>query len=155
MQWSGKVPPTGLTPALRERKEQDQINRQVREALDGDPAFAVRTVDGRHWICPYSGALVVADSPAGIREFLFRRRPWSTRRGGKPRPLFQILLQKWTHHLASDPDPRLRRFDDAGCWLNPFTGAAERLTGANPATDAAIAHALAGCVEAQGKSIPD
>lgn len=155
MQWSGKIPNTGLTSALRERKELEQANRLVVDALAGDPAFRVYTVDGTQWICPYSGALV-ACAPGSLveaQQHLFQSRPWTTRRGGKSRPLFQVLEQKWTLHLTTSDDPRFRRFDDTGKWRNPFTGVDELLPRARSAVDPCaiveIARALAGCAEAQ------
>ena len=155
MQLTGKTPKTGLTPAMRDKKVHEREARVVLEAMDSNPAFAVRTVDGSQWICPYSGALVECppDSLLPARDFLFQRKPWTARRGAKPNPLYQVLLRKWTHHLTTTGESRLMSFDAAGRWLNPFTASASLLPRSRAATDPAaiaeIAHALASCAAAQ------
>lgn len=154
MQLTGPVPKIGLNPQMREQKAHDQVSTMIVDALATDPAFQVRTCDGRQWICPYSGTMVAcaADSLQEARDFLFGRKPWLARRGGKARPLFAVAEQKWLHELTTTTDERLRRFDAQGRWVNPFTGTATLLPRARAAGDAQavaeIARALAGCAEA-------
>ena len=137
MQWSGNTPNTGLTSASLKAKVLDQLNHRVTSALAGDPAFQIRTVDGHHWICPYTGTLVPStpDSRAEPQRFLFQRQPWLSRRGGKTRPIFQILVQKWTLHLSSDAGASHRQFDAAGQWLDPICGQPRLLPTARSAED--------------------
>ena len=126
MQLSGKAPIHGLNDALRTRHQQVQQGDRVNEALAGDPAFQVRTIDGRNWICPYTHTLIpLTDGTlAPARVFLWARHPWTSGRG-KPRPLVQVLEQKWMLHLSSPAvDPLVHlRFASDGRWQNPYTGA--------------------------------
>ena len=156
MQWSGKIPNNGLTPRKRERKERDQLEKRVNDALADEPAFQVYTVDQKSWICPYTCTLVpcIPGETQLVRQFLLNHKPWTTgRRNGNHRPLFLVLEQKWTQHLTTTADPRFLRFRADGQWQNPFTGAWSALPRARAATDvnaiAEIAKALAGCVEAR------
>lgn len=155
MQFTGKAPYTGLTTAMRDAKEHQSEGEMVLAAMANDPAFAVHTASGSHWICPYSGSLVackIGDTLA-IQQFLFHRKPWSTRRNGKARPLFLVLEQKWLHHLATAGDARFGQFNAAGQWKNPFTGAFHTLPRARTAGDrhapSEIARCLAECPHAQ------
>jgi hypothetical protein len=93
MQFTGKTPTIGLTDAMREQHELDQLNALVVDSVAQDPAFQVLTVDKSQWICPYEGTLVPVggDWVAAARTHLFRRKPWSIRRGGKPRPLLSLI----------------------------------------------------------------
>jgi hypothetical protein len=155
MQFTGKAPSIGLNTAMRDAKEHQSEGEMVLAALADNPAFHVHTAVDSHWICPYSGTLVACrgDDRSTIQNFLFQRKPWSTRRNGKPRPLFLILEQKWLHHLNTAKDARFTEFNAAGAWKNPFTGAFHTLPRARAAGDrhatAEIARCLAECPAAQ------
>jgi hypothetical protein len=124
MQLTGKVPYTGLSPDMRERKEREKREKRVHQYLTTDPAFQVRTVEGTHWICPFTSTLVACppDSVAPIWTFLLSRQSWTGR--GKARPAVLVLVQKWRLYLSQQgaSEPRLRRFNAAGAWQNPFDG---------------------------------
>ena len=158
MQFTGKAPTIGLTDAMREQHELDQLNALVVDSIAQDPAFQVLTWDRSHWICPYEGTLVPVSEAWNLaaRAHLFRRKPWSIRRGGKPRPLFQVLEQRWQLHLESPAAAPFRQFDADGRWLNPITKAKVLLPRARSATDpratADIARTLAGCRAAREPS---
>lgn len=158
MQFTGKAPTIGLTDAMREQHELDQLNALVVDSIAQDPAFQVLTCDGSHWICPYEGTLVPVGEQWALaaRNHLFRRKPWSIRRGGKPRPLFQVLEQRWQLHLDSPTGISYRQFDADGRWQNPITKTKVLLPRARSATDpratADIARTLAGCREARAQS---
>ena len=155
MQWSGNNPPTGLTPAMRKEKDQDRLNKRVLDAVAHDPAYQITTVDGTHWICPFTGLLAptAGDWRKAAQRSLFDRLPWASRRNGKARPVFQVLVQKWTIHLTATQEGRLMAFDGDGRWLHPDTGVPVFLPKARAATDATaiaeIAHVLAGNAELQ------
>ena len=137
MQWSGTTPNTGLTSASLKAKVLDQLNHRVVTALAEDPTFQVHTMDGSRWICPYTGTLVpcAPHSLAEAQRYLFQCQPWAARRGGKTRPLHQILVQKWTLHLATDAGADHRRFDTTGHWLDPVSKQPRLLPKARSATD--------------------
>ena len=158
MQFTGKAPTIGLTDAMREQHVLDQRNALIVDAIAQDPAFRVLTCDGSYWICPYEGRLVpvVEQWALAARMHLFRRKPWLIRRGGKPRPLFQVLEQRWQLLLESPAGASYRQFDAGGHWRNPITQTQVLLPRARSATDpratADIARALAGCPEARTQS---
>lgn len=160
MQFTGKAPHIGLNSSMREQKSHDQEARLVLDAIAGDPAFRVRTVDGSQWICPYLGTLVActADWAMDAQNYLFKIKPWMTRRGGKPRPAFQVLEDKWRLYLNATPDAKYLQFDAAGRWLNPLTKAAEQLPRARSAADPRaipdIMRALARCDMAESAKTP-
>lgn len=137
MQFTGKAPHIGLNSSMREQKNHDQEARLVLDAIAGDPAFRVRTVDGGQWICPYLGTLVACtdDWSKDAQKYLFTIKPWMTRRGGKPRPVFQVLEDKWRLYLNGAPDAKYLQFDAAGLWKNPLTKTAEPLPRARSAQD--------------------
>lgn len=125
MQFTGKNPYTGLSSDMRERKERAAREKRVHTYLTTDPAFQIFTVDGTHWICPFTSTLI-ACTPNDLgpaRTFLLSRQSWTGR--GKVRPAALVLTQKWQLYLTAQAasEPRLGRFNPAGAWQNPFTGA--------------------------------
>ncbi|MCX8039264.1 MAG: PP2C family protein-serine/threonine phosphatase [Planctomycetota bacterium] len=148
--------------AERKAAADAELKRRIALALEKDPAHRVTTVDGLHWICPYTLKLIPAafGFQEAAAEYLFRERPFAG--GVKPKSLHELLTERWRLHLsgAGEFEPRLRLFGPDGRWLNPYTGQWQRLplrTGVTPAeaTDA-IAAALAECREANagGELLP-
>ncbi len=141
--------------AERQEAALAELRRKITMALEKDAAHRVTTVDGMHWICPYSLALVPSAfgfiEPA--REYLVEKRPFAN--GVKAKPLDELLRQRWRIHLKQhgEFEPRLRITGPDGRWLNPFTAAWVKLPlrPGQPASEVieAIAGALAACPEAQ------
>jgi hypothetical protein len=133
MQFTGKAPTTGLNDARRDKHELARTNALVVNALRDDPAFSVWTVAGDQWICPYLGTLVpsVRGDLESAQRYLFQARPWLARRQTKPRPLFQVLEQRWRLHFASAAgSPDLAAIHKNGAWRDPQTGETLRLPAA-------------------------
>lgn len=161
MGWFGRKEPSPEELAARAEAERRAaadaaLKQRIALALEKDPAHRVTTVDGLNWICPYTLKLVSAafGFEQAAAEYLFNERPFAG--GVKPRPLAELLYERWRLHLAGDGEfePRLRLFGPDGRWLNPFTGEYQRLplrTGIDPRAEEvteAIARALAACREA-------
>lgn len=140
--------------AERREAAEAELRRKITLALEKDPAHRVMTVDGTHWICPYSFTLVPAAfghvDPA--REFLVEKRPFAN--GVKAKPVEEMRRQRWRLFLRQNGEfePRLRITGADGRWLNPFNAAWTKLPlrPGQPAAEVieAIAGALAACVEA-------
>ena len=169
MQFTGKAPTTGLNDARRDKHELARTNALVVNALRDDPAFSVWTVAGDRWICPYLGTLVpcAQGDLAAAQRYLFHSRPWLARRQTKPRPLFQVIEQRWRLHLESPSGiADLAAIRANGEWRHPESGETLRLpqteTGKGQASVGAIARWLAewevaaiGRVRADGASGPN
>lgn len=137
------------------------LEHRLRSHVAKEPGFRITTVDGLHWICPYTLTLVSSpfDPVETAVQHLFTTKPWLT---GKPKPLGEILIVKWRHWLRErwEFEPHLRQFGPDGRWLNPFTGAFEDRLKANARQTpeqlvTAMASLLAGCAQAQqGNPLP-
>ncbi len=137
----------------RESAEAD-LRRKITLALEKDQSHRITTVDGVHWICPYTFTLVPSAfgflDPA--REYLFEKRPFAN--GVKAKPVEEMRRQRWRLHIKQhgEFEPRMRITGPDGRWLNPFTAAWVKLPlrPGQPASEVidAIAGALAACPEA-------
>jgi len=100
--------------------------QRLRDHIAREPGFRITTVDGLYWICPYSLALVQSpfDPVATAVQHLTATKPWAQ---GKPRPLADILVVKWTRWFKErwEFEAHIRQFGPDGRWLNPFTGVFE------------------------------
>ncbi|TVR13703.1 MAG: hypothetical protein EA401_06275, partial [Planctomycetota bacterium] len=102
------------------RWSQEHLQRLCAE----NARFQVMTVDGLHWIDPFSLNLVEAafDWQEAAVDWLLRHRPW--RKHGKPHKRSAVVSRRWLHylkqHIAENRD--LRRFLPDGRWLNPLSG---------------------------------
>ena len=144
------------TQAAEQREAAEaELRRKITLALEKDPAHRVTSVDGMHWICPYTLTLVPAAfgfvDPA--RDYLFEKRPFAN--GVKAKPVDELRRHRWTLQIRQhgEFEPRMRITRKDGQWLNPFTGDWVKL-GLRPGQPAseiigAIAAALAACPEAQ------
>ena len=98
---------------------------RLAQLLREDPAFRVTTLDGLHWICPFTGTLVSApfgwETPA--LQWLTRERPWAR---VAQRPVAEVAALRWEHwlkdRLQAHDAAWLRQFLPDGRWLNPFSG---------------------------------
>ena len=98
---------------------------RLAQLLHEDPAFRLTTIDGLHWICPFTGTLVPApfgwEKPA--LEWLTRERPWTR---VAQRPVVEVAALRWEHwlkdRLLAPEAGWLRQFLPDGRWLNPFSG---------------------------------
>ena len=162
MAWFGKKddrpnPEQQAAQEEAERREaaEAELRRKITLALEKDAAHGVLTIDGTHWICPYTLALVPAAfgfvDPA--REYLFEKRPFTN--GVKAKPVDELRRHRWRLFLREQGEfePRLRITGPDGRWLNPFTAGWTKLPlrPGQPASEVieAIATALAACPEAQ------
>ncbi len=140
--------------AERREAAEAELRRKITTALEKDAAHRVTTVDGMHWICPYSLTLVPAAfgfvDPA--REYLAEKRPFAN--GVKAKPVEELRRHRWRLYLREQGEfePRLRISAADGRWLNPYNGAWTKIalrpgqSGAEVVD--AIAGALAACPEA-------
>ncbi len=100
----------------------DSLPDWLLQSLAKDASFRVLTMDGLHWIDPYSGQTLAA--PFGHQEIakrhLLATRPWLTL---KPKSLKDLLYLRWLHYLQNQLEfiEHLRVFKHA-LWLNPYTG---------------------------------
>lgn len=121
--------------------------------MRADPAFRVLTVEGTHWIDPFTGRCIPAPggSLAPAREYLAAERPWLRARLKRFSELQVFRWRLYMHHYV-DRDWRLRQFAADGRWLNPFSGEWVSITrgeGAiTPATLREMATHLANCPHA-------
>lgn len=132
----------------------------IDESMRADPAFRVLTVEGTHWIDPFTGKCIPAPGGnlAPAREYLAAERPWTRARLKR---LGELQIFRWRlfmHHYV-DRDWRLRQFAADGRWLNPFSGAWVHITKVDgaitPATLREMATHLANCQHAaSGRMLP-
>ncbi len=125
-----------------------------------DPAFRVLTVEGTHWIDPFTGRCIPAPggSLAPAREYLAAERPWTRARLKRIGELQVFRWRLYMHHYV-DQDWRLRLFSADGRWLNPFSGEWTRIIKADgaitPTTLREMATHLAACLQAaNGRMLP-
>ncbi|TVR43046.1 MAG: serine/threonine protein kinase [Planctomycetota bacterium] len=89
-----------------------------------NPAFQVMTVDGLHWIDPFTRHLVEAafDWQETAIDWMLAHKPW--RKQEKILRREALYVTRWTHFLQQRISelPSLRHFLPNGRWLNPLTG---------------------------------
>ena len=131
----------------------------VAQVLQRHPSFAIFTVDGKHWIDPYTGARIPVSSGSrqAARAYLMKRRPWvrDSLHASEELELFRWRLYLG-EHLASER--RLRVFAHDGRWQNPFSGALTTVTAPSGMTDAVLqqmAAVLAACPHARRGQLMD
>ena len=113
-------------------------------ALRHDPVFQVMTVEGAHWIEPFTGTRVHA--PFGhyepARAWLIAQQPWTRAR---LKPLSELHVFRWRLYLHQhiEHDPRLRQFAPDGRWLNPYSGQWINIGGFQGALTALILRSIA------------
>jgi serine phosphatase RsbU (regulator of sigma subunit) len=148
--------PTILPTIATDEQDLDLI---VAQALQRHPSFAIFTVDGRHWIDPYTGARI--PMPSGNRQaarsYLMTRRPWVR---CSLNPSADLDVFRWRLYLGEQLacERRLRIFAHDGRWQNPFTGALTALVAPQGITDSVLqemAALLARCPQAQGGQLLD
>lgn len=101
------------------------LTPELIRGIENDPLFMVVTLDGLHWIDPFSG-LSVPVGPNGraatARQHLADTGSW---RSSEPLPLLHLEAERWRIDLDRmlPGEPRLRLFlrDNRG-WMNPFSG---------------------------------
>src|SRR5688572_13672260 len=121
---SDPVPKTSQPgTATVKRPSSGNLLEKLDHALRHDPAFQVMTVEGTHWIDPFTGTRVHA--PFGhyesARAWLIAQQPWTRAR---LKPLAELQVFRWRLYLHQhiEHDPRLRQFAQDGRWLNPYSG---------------------------------
>lgn len=129
--------------------------------MRADPAFRVLTVEGTHWIDPFTGRCIPAPdgSLAPAREYLAAEKPWTRARLKRIGELQVFRWRLYMHHYV-EQDWRLRQFSADGRWLNPFSGEWLPVAKANdaitPATLREMAVHLANCpLAATGRMLPE
>lgn len=148
--------PTVLPTVATDERDLDLI---VAQALQRHPSFSVFTVDGRHWIDPYTGARipVSAGSRQPARAYLMAQRPWVRTSLNRSTDLEVFRWRLYLgEHLASEG--RLRTFAHDGRWQNPFTGELTALLAPEGITDAILqemASLLAHCPQARHGQLLD
>lgn len=155
---SGTVTPPGTAPVRR--ASSGNLLDKLDQALRTDPAFQVMTVEGTHWIDPFTGTRVHA--PFGhyepARAWLIAQQPWTKARLKKVEDL-QIFRWRLFLHQHIEHDPRLRQFAPDGRWLNPYSGQWISVGGYQGSLTAqglrAMATHLADCLQARsGRMLP-
>jgi Stage II sporulation protein E (SpoIIE) len=145
--------PGGGTTTVR-RASSGNLLVKLDHALRHDPAFQVMTVEGTHWIDPFTGTRIHA--PA--RAWLIAQQPWTKARLKKVADL-QIFRWRLYLHQHIEQDARLRQFAQDGRWLNPYSGQWVNLGGHHGALTAqalrGMATHLSQCAQAQsGRMLP-
>lgn len=160
---SASVPPPSPLPpgaSTTRRISSGNLVEKLDHALKNDLVFQVMTVEGTHWIDPFTGTRVHA--PFGhyepARAWLLAQQPWTRARLKK---LDELQIFRWRLYLHQhiEHDPRLRQFASDGRWLNPYSGQWVNLGGhQGPLTAQALrsmATHLAGCLQARsGRMLP-
>jgi hypothetical protein len=133
MAWFEKKPPEPVkvepTPEEKAAAARALLAQKLEKALASDPSFQVMTVDGIHWICPYTGTLIQA--PFGYaepaRDYLLDAQPWTKL---KPKTYDEIQQFRWLLFLQEhmELEPSMRIFGADGRWLNPFNAQWVRLS---------------------------
>jgi hypothetical protein len=152
-----KVPQTPAPPTAEElhARELAQLAAKIDLALARDPVFQFMTVDGLHWLCPYTGVKVGA--PFGYhdaaKEHLMRVQPWNRL---KPKTADEMRQYRWQIWLRDhiELETRFRLYSEDGRWLNPFTGTwarlSRRVTQFHPEHIPDMAAVLCTCPQAEG-----
>ncbi len=149
-----------LPSELSNRPSSGDLLTSIDESMRADPAFRVLTVEGTHWIDPFTGRCIPAPdgSLAPAREYLVAERPWTRARLKRLGELQVFRWRLYVHHYV-DQDWRLRQFAADGRWLNPFSGEWTTVIKADgaitPKTLRAMATHLANCPHAaNGRMLP-
>lgn len=151
--------PGGGTATVK-RASSGNLLDKLDHALRHEPAFQVMTVEGTHWIDPFTGTRVHA--PFGhyesARAWLIAQQPWTRARLKKLAKL-QIFRWRLYLHQRIEHDPRLRQFAPDGRWLNPYSGQWINIGGYQGSLTAltlrGMATQLAQCLQARsGRMLP-
>lgn len=154
----GTLTPPGTAPVRR--ASSGNLLDKLDHALRNDPSFQVMTVEGTHWIDPFTGTRVHA--PFGhyepARAWLVAHQPWTKARLKKVEEL-QIFRWRLYLHQHIEHDARLRQFAPDGRWLNPYSGQWVNIGGHQGSLTAqelrAMATHLAHCLQARaGRMLP-
>lgn len=146
--------PGGGTTTVR-RASSGNLLDKLDHALRHDPAFQVMTVEGTHWIDPFTGTRVHA--PFGhyepARDWLLAHQPWTKAR---LKTVADLNVFRWRLflHQHIEQDSRLRQFAPDGRWLNPYSGQWVNIGGHQGTLTAqslrGMATQLAQCLQARG-----
>jgi len=152
---ASKTSPPGTGTATVKRASSGNLIAKLDHALRQDPAFQVMTVEGTHWIDPFTGTRVHA--PFGhyesARAWLIAQQPWTRAR---LKPLGELHIFRWRLYLHQhiEHDARLRQFAPDGRWLNPYSGQWISIGGYQGSLTAlalrSMATHLAECLQARG-----
>jgi len=121
--WASDAPHLGVDTIKRASSSSANLLEKLDHALRNDPVFQVITVEGTHWIDPFTGTRVHA--PFGYYEparlWLIAHQPWTHAR---LKQFHQLQVFRWRLYLHRhlDQDTRLRQFAPDGRWLNPYSG---------------------------------
>ena len=150
----------GAGTATVRRPSSGNLLDKLDHSLRHDPVFQVMTVEGAHWIDPFTGTRVAA--PFGhfepARAWLIAHQPWTRARLKKNA---ELQLFRWRLHLHQhiEQDARLRQFASDGRWLNPYSGQWVPIDGQSGTLTAmalrSMASHLAECLHARaGRMLP-
>ncbi len=158
-----KARPNVTTTAVQRVAPLRPLPPDVLRLIENDPVFMVVTLDGQHWIDPFSAEAVPIGSQGrahAARHHLMETGGW---RGAQPLPMAQLEAERWRLDLTRmlPTEQRLRIFlrDNRG-WMNPFSGEVvqgiERPEGKiTPRTVWQMAHKLAVCPFARAGRMRD
>ncbi len=164
MAWFEKKPPEPVnvepTPEEKAAAARALLAQKLEKVLETDPAFKVMTVDGIHWICPYTGTRIQAPFgyPEPAKEYLLDNQPWTK---AKQKTVDEVQQFRWLLFLKENMElePSLRIFNADGRWLNAFNAQWVRLSRKDGAVTAEmmqeLALVLSKCPEAQSGKMLD
>ncbi len=118
-----KKPEPELGPDGRPKVERWSPEHLAR-LCDENPSFQIMTVDGLHWIDPFTKHLIPAtfDWQEAAISWMAQNAPWRK----QPKPLSPEILKqvRWAHYLHHNFEerPELKYVLPNGRWLNPLNG---------------------------------
>jgi len=110
------------TSTFRRPKRGMSWNELV-DRIENDETFRITSVDGRHWLEPFTGKRIriTGDLVSQVQDH-YRDHDYWRKLPLKAFP--ELCYWRWLHHLQEviRNEPRLRFFRGDGQWLNPYDG---------------------------------